>query len=128
AERLSQLPYDARMMAMRLIDSGLEMDESRFQACITFAAASGYEDLRSLVIPSLTGGANAVEQSSLRRCNLLVQLGGMHPVPFAPSLLANTAATCTATADLDALKTAITTFVTALGGSGSVELTAEPGE
>ena len=124
SERLAIMSNHARMLAMRALDSGAILDESRFQACETLAAAPGFESLRSLVIPSLTA-ENAVDQDRLRRCNLVMHLGGKYPLSFASSAPTGPVATAVAGTDLEALQGALGIFIEAWGLPGSIAVSEE---
>lgn len=120
ASALASLDTNARMLAMRAIDSGMELDEAKIEACRVFAAHPLFPQLRSLVIPTLTTD-NAVEQARLRRCNLLLHVGDKNSLGFLPAAPPACRAVCTQGTDLEALRTAISTLLTAWGVPGAVD-------
>lgn len=121
SERLATMSYDARMIAMRAIDSGAELSEAGFQACENLAAIEGFADLKSLVIPTLVS-SNTVDQERLRRCDLLLHRGGKYAVGFLSETPPNATAVCAQGADIEALQQNIGSFLTALGVPGLVSI------
>ncbi|QJE94232.1 hypothetical protein [Luteolibacter luteus] len=125
SERLATMSSDARLIAMRAIDSGAQLTEAGFQACENLVAVQGFANLRSLVIPSLSA-ANAVDEERLRRCDLLLHRGGKYAPGFLSATPEAAVATCSTGADVSILEQALETFTHALGGSGEVNLSVLP--
>jgi hypothetical protein len=118
AERLAGLPYQARMIAMRAIDSGLVLSDAGLEACRTFVNSSEYEKLMFLFIPKLVA-EDPIDQERLRRCNLMVHRSGRYGAGFIEEVQAHTTAYCLG-ADQQVLREAIQTLQTAWGVSDTV--------
>lgn len=125
SERLAAMSTHARLLAMRALDSGAILDETRRQACESLAAAPGFESLRSFVIPSLAA-ENAIDQERLRRCNLVMHLGGKYPVSFVSSPPPGPVATVMEGANTVSLENALNSFLDAWGQPGAVALLEVP--
>jgi hypothetical protein len=124
-ESLSALEYNARMIAMRAIDAGFEMDAGDIAACAQFAESPSFAQLRSLVIPALPAG-NAADRSRLARCNLVQHLGDRNEAGFLPQAPAVCTATCLSGADTEALSASISDLLAAWGVPGAVSLETRP--
>lgn len=114
--KLSSLTYHARMLAMRLIDSGMELTDAQMDACEVFVSTPSFDKLRSLTIPMLCA-PDPVDQERLRRCNLLVHLSGVYDLGFLTSTPSNTVATAASGANQSLLVAAIQTLQSALGAN-----------
>lgn len=118
--RLAKLSYHARMIAMRLIDSGFVPTDAGLAACESFVASPEYPKLSSLVVPSLTA-ADPIDQERLRRCNLVVHQNGIYDVGFDNFNSAHTTAYCDLDANQQVLGSAIQALQTAWGVNDTVE-------
>jgi hypothetical protein len=125
-EKLSGLSYDARLLAMRAIDGGFEMNAAGLLACETFADHPEFSKLRTLVIPALPA-VNDADRERLARCNLVQHLGDRHAPGFVAQAPATATATCLANTDTAALGTALSELLAAWGVPGPVDLTATAG-
>lgn len=117
---LAALDYDARMLAMRALDSGFVLDAPKLEACRTFAAHPLFPKLKSLVIPTLPS-ANAVDQERLRRCNLVLHLKALDGVPFVATAPPNCQVVCEPGTDTAALGMALAGLLQAWGVPGPVD-------
>lgn len=118
--RLSKLSYHARMIAMRVIDSGFELTDSGLTACEAFVASPQYPKLSYLTVPTLTA-PDPIDQERLKRCNLVVHQGGPYNTGFLDYTPAHAMAYCDVDADRQVLATAIQSLLTAWGVSDIVE-------
>lgn len=124
ADKLARLSYHARMIAMRVIDSGFVLSDSGLAACETFVASPEYSKLTYLFVPKLFA-ADPVDQDRLRRCNLMVHQCGPYGTQFLDYIPEHTTAYGDPDADHQVLGAAIQELLAAWGVNDAVEFPEE---
>ncbi|MFD0892148.1 hypothetical protein ACFQ5Q_00795 [Luteolibacter ambystomatis] len=121
SDKLAALSYHARMLAMRAIDSGMELTDAQMGACEAFVATSEFPKLRSLVIPVLPA-ANPDDQARLRRCNLLIHRSDKYAPGFEEMQPVNTTAGYEGTANVVVVDASVRALLAAWGLTDTVTL------